>query len=282
MGYSSFDRTMQGLFGKPHHAELFILMPYLASCVNELVDPASGICAESITRRHTAFSYCVLADLSWYDPDDIREGMWNGTLKNHSGFRTVKKDTLCYCPACACDDRKKYGETYWHRIHQIRGITVCEKHGTVIKSSGISFKQTRHGFYPASAVTNMQEKAIVSSEKEWKRIEQLSADIAWVMDNGQTIRKKRSVSKMMKQYLSVKGFELTGNGCLNNSEIGLKGFGDFHLEHKRGFFSHPAFQNIFQRQYVPLWTFDFFEPLDIIMLAEYLEGTAEDFFELTL
>lgn len=32
------------------------------------------------------------------------------------------------CPLCAADDREMYGETYWHRTHQMIGITVCPIH----------------------------------------------------------------------------------------------------------------------------------------------------------
>ena len=31
---------------------------------------------------------------------------------------------LKYCPLCVSEDRRKHGETYWHRIHQIRNITI--------------------------------------------------------------------------------------------------------------------------------------------------------------
>lgn len=35
---------------------------------------------------------------------------------------------LRYCPICAEHDRETYGETYWHRIHQIHGIRICPTH----------------------------------------------------------------------------------------------------------------------------------------------------------
>ena len=31
---------------------------------------------------------------------------------------------LRYCPLCAREDRERYGETYWHRLHQIQGVDV--------------------------------------------------------------------------------------------------------------------------------------------------------------
>lgn len=35
---------------------------------------------------------------------------------------------LRYCPICAMEDRKQYGETYWHRSHQLQGINICPVH----------------------------------------------------------------------------------------------------------------------------------------------------------
>ena len=35
---------------------------------------------------------------------------------------------LRYCPICAEHDRETYGETYWHRIHQMHGIRICPAH----------------------------------------------------------------------------------------------------------------------------------------------------------
>ncbi len=44
---------------------------------------------------------------------------------------------LKYCPLCAADDREKYGETYWHRNHQILGITVCPVHKCCLRIGGV-------------------------------------------------------------------------------------------------------------------------------------------------
>ena len=33
-----------------------------------------------------------------------------------------------YCPVCADEDRRQYGEAYWHRVHQIRNMQICTKH----------------------------------------------------------------------------------------------------------------------------------------------------------
>jgi hypothetical protein len=35
---------------------------------------------------------------------------------------------LRYCPICAKLDRTKFGETYWHRVHQLPYVEVCPFH----------------------------------------------------------------------------------------------------------------------------------------------------------
>lgn len=45
-----------------------------------------------------------------------------------------------YCPICAREDREQYGETYWHRKHQIRNIGICPKHKCKLQDSSVSAK----------------------------------------------------------------------------------------------------------------------------------------------
>jgi hypothetical protein len=33
-----------------------------------------------------------------------------------------------YCPRCASDDERQWGESYWHREHNLPGVAVCLKH----------------------------------------------------------------------------------------------------------------------------------------------------------
>ena len=47
---------------------------------------------------------------------------------------------LKYCPLCVQEDRQLYGETYWHRKHQIRNMKSCYKHNCMLVSSDISAK----------------------------------------------------------------------------------------------------------------------------------------------
>lgn len=57
---------------------------------------------------------------------------------------------LRYCPVCVSNDRKKYGETYWHCIHQVEGVDICWLHHCKLVDSSISVKyHTTSGLYTA-------------------------------------------------------------------------------------------------------------------------------------
>ena len=47
---------------------------------------------------------------------------------------------LRFCPLCVKEDREIYGETYWHRKHQIRNMRICTKHKCRLKESSVPAK----------------------------------------------------------------------------------------------------------------------------------------------
>lgn len=49
--------------------------------------------------------------------------------------RNNKEKYLKYCPLCVKEDRDTYGETFWHRKHQIRNVNVCLVHQCKLEDS---------------------------------------------------------------------------------------------------------------------------------------------------
>lgn len=66
---------------------------------------------------------------------------------------------LKYCPVCASEDRKQYGETYWHRNHQIRNMNVCTKHKCRLVKSAIPAK-SEQSFILDPAETVVQDAMV--------------------------------------------------------------------------------------------------------------------------
>lgn len=42
---------------------------------------------------------------------------------------------LRFCPKCVQEDRGKFGECYWHRLHQLPGVEVCPLHEMLLENS---------------------------------------------------------------------------------------------------------------------------------------------------
>lgn len=54
--------------------------------------------------------------------------------------RSGKEQHLRFCPLCVKEDREQYGETYWHRKHQIRNMSICTKHRCRLVASSVPAK----------------------------------------------------------------------------------------------------------------------------------------------
>ncbi|MDO5399212.1 MAG: TniQ family protein [bacterium] len=96
---------------------------------------------EEIVEKHTMFPY-----YGRFLNHDRRERAFdslvsmNGNYHNLLAVPKTKDGTgryLRYCPLCVKDDREQYGETYWHRNHQMTGVNVCPKHKCCLISSDV-------------------------------------------------------------------------------------------------------------------------------------------------
>lgn len=62
---------------------------------------------------------------------------------------------LRLCPSCVEEELKKYGESFWHRAHQLCGVAVCVIHG--IDLLGTEHRINRsHGIPPPHQVSRFQ------------------------------------------------------------------------------------------------------------------------------
>lgn len=78
--------------------------------------------------------------------------------------RNEGEQNLRFCPLCAKEDRKIYGEAYWHRKHQIRNMGICIKHKCVLIESSVSAKSEQSfTFCPAENYVDNNE-AVVESD----------------------------------------------------------------------------------------------------------------------
>ena len=100
-----------------------------------------------IIFKHTMFPYYAR-----FMPMKKKEEAFNALSAFESKLfyqkLTMNKSKTCdvrylrYCPLCVKEDRKQFGETYWHRVHQIRHISICPQHLCFLINSNIPITST--------------------------------------------------------------------------------------------------------------------------------------------
>lgn len=82
--------------------------------------------------------------------------------------KTGTQRDLRYCPKCLSEDRKKYGETYWHRSHQMMFVNCCPEHGYKLINSDVMIGgRISPDLVPAEIIVTNDE-VIICSEIERK------------------------------------------------------------------------------------------------------------------
>lgn len=94
---------------------------------------------ERLLYNHTLFKYYV----RFLSKEKIESARFKA-LDNTSGlnkFLPISKERtnqyLMYCPVCVKEDRKKYGEAYFHLSHNIDNVICCYKHNCLLKNTKV-------------------------------------------------------------------------------------------------------------------------------------------------
>ena len=83
--------------------------------------------------------------------------------------RNQKELWLKYCPQCVAEDRKTYGETYWHRTHQIRNMMICPTHKCKLVNSEVDIRSERiFAFNPAEVAIKNVTPVLVDNMEQIK------------------------------------------------------------------------------------------------------------------
>ena len=105
-----------------------------------------------LERRKKAFDLMMAMDRTFYDCLYIRKN------------KTEMRKYMRYCPLCAAIDRKKYGETYWHRKHQLTGIDICAEHLCRLEDSPVGIASDSQRFTLNHAETVVPYDAAANQE----------------------------------------------------------------------------------------------------------------------
>lgn len=96
-----------------------------------------------------------------------------------------KPRTLRYCPECAREDRRLFGETYWHRLPQVPGVEVCPVHETHFLDTDIQSEAWVSGsmLVTAEKVIGADSPSERARDPHFSQRLQIAQDAAWLLEN---------------------------------------------------------------------------------------------------
>lgn len=140
---------------------------------------------------------------------------------------------LRYCPLCAEEDRKQYGEAYWHRIHQIPGVFACAKHKLFL-NDGYPHPRTvedrnKH-FICAEEVINLSLiQPLDLANADHKVHFQIAEDVEWLSKNNLNDLTLSDVNARYR-YVLFNSRLSTFGGSISLTKIKQKFVGSFSAE----------------------------------------------------
>ena len=136
-GYPNYSMALEELFGDKNYRLSYEFSGCFADSARVVIGKMIDL--GELIERHTMFPYYAR-----FAPHERRTAAYAALVSSkHIGkLLPIPTSTevryLMYCPLCAEEDRRTYGEAFLHRAHQIRHIGICPYHGCSLQSTGIT------------------------------------------------------------------------------------------------------------------------------------------------
>jgi hypothetical protein len=116
-----------------------------------------------------------------------------------------------YCPECAKEDRMRYGEAYWHRIHQLPGLPVCPTHNTLLTTPvwHLPNRSTARAYQSAEESIPDEEGArrIDPTDAHSNLLLWLSKQALWLLENECDVFDSKELVSFYRVTAALRGYE---------------------------------------------------------------------------
>ena len=230
-GNTSFKSTINDLFGS---TKITAVMD-LPSNLNKLIENlpvGSKYTAEYLIYNHTLYPFYA----AFLPPGRAKEVLDSmkmdkgGSIYTRIGIMASSitlNQFLKFCPACIEEDKQRYGEFYWHRIHQIPGIFVCPKHYIPIYDSQVPVRGYNKHEYKSANEDNCKVYDVINyPDKIIEKMINIAQDTEVLLNR---IFEKKEIEWFKEQYfakLMEIGFA-TINKSISQKEL-IKSFIDYY------------------------------------------------------
>ncbi|MFL5628670.1 MAG: TnsD family transposase [Ktedonobacteraceae bacterium] len=187
--YPSRRSIITELFGTENAIACVGLPSHLSYFIAQL-PPSSNLDAERIIDEHTLLPFFA----PFLPPERhirLRQDMCSSNgpaihmLAGLMASHVPLPQWLRFCPRCVEEDRRRFGECYWHRIHQVPGVEICPLHKVWVRNSVVPAYnvKTRYAFISAeSAICEAKPEEIDENEQFFEILFALGLDAQWLLN----------------------------------------------------------------------------------------------------
>lgn len=287
MRFLNIVAFMRDIFGTGSATPAVDLPSYI-DYFTSLLPTGAPLTADQVIAQHTLLPF-YLPFLSSERGNKLKRIMRGGTRKDIQlilGYKHAnlpKSQWLRYCPRCVQEDRERWGECYWHRIHQVPGVEVCPDHAVWIQDSDAPARDLRpcHEFRSAER-TVTQGRARILMPDDWgaTAILAFAQNAAWLLNASSVSPDPDALRRRYLALLAERGFATHTNRV--------------HAHHLKQAFLRYYPQEVLARlecEHEALRSGDgvlalvrrvrsSYSPIHHLLLIQFLRQTAESFFSI--
>jgi hypothetical protein len=129
---------------------------------------------------------------------------------------------LRFCPQCVIVDRREFGETYWHRVHQLAGIEVCPSHSTLLDSSRADWRGRNDSWTFRSAESSIDLKdprLIDPANPQHLLLLRIAEQARWLLEWRGMPPGKSELQTRYYNRLLKRGLAYYDNGRIHNKDL---------------------------------------------------------------
>lgn len=207
-GLPSYKDVMEALYDNAYYRSDPLFYNKLRPEITDLI--ALNKPLKEVIEKHTLFPYYARflpleRRKKALESLEYMTGQYHNLLPL-SGQNTVQR--LRYCPVCADKDRQRYGETYYHRIHQLWGVDICSIHGCLLIEIDVftAVKKTA-GIVPCDiVVANTTSEPKMVEEPRVKEV----ADYIVKVFNAEMDYEADGIGSFLRRRINEKYLSVTG------------------------------------------------------------------------
>jgi hypothetical protein len=187
INYPNKREICSELFGS-RNTTVVVDFPGFIQHLADILPPNNCYSSEQIIENHTLFPF-YQPFLSIERATEIKSQLKSTKATGvHlrlgiSASRVKSVNFLRFCPLCVKKDVEKFGETYWHRIHQVESVKACPFHCVYLEETAIKIHcpSHQHHFFSANSVipknTRIRQLGNSRNEAHILKLAQLSDEL---------------------------------------------------------------------------------------------------------